>query len=302
MPDFGGTQFETDDDIRSALIGLTKPVPVVPIPPPMAIPIPAVYAPPPAAPKAPVAAAIPAPANRSLPPGMKSFRPTVRPPMAYLTVCDDGSADGEILRLRDATFTIGRTDGDLIIPHDPLISGRHLEIARRQIDGKHKWVFTDLESSNGLFVRVSRVQLTDRSEFLVGQGRYRFEMPEAEPASAPPSDTGSTMGYAEAAPFVAVPRLIEMIPGRAGTETPLLRAEYWIGSDAACTIARPDDPYCHPKHCRIFRQPNGAWMAEHPKTLNGLWIRLPSVTAADTVQFQIGEQRFKFRVDIGKSE
>jgi hypothetical protein len=55
------------------------------------------------------------------------------------------------------------------------MSGRHVEITYQQIGGLHRWVATDLQSLHGLFVRVSRTFLADQAEFLVGNGRYRFD-------------------------------------------------------------------------------------------------------------------------------
>ena len=104
----------------------------------------------------------------------KPFRPTGRPPVAVLTVCDDGKETGEKVRIRTARFVIGRTEGDLVLPHDELISARHLEIARHPAGAGDRWVITDLQSTNGFFVRISRGTLADGSELLVGGGRYRF--------------------------------------------------------------------------------------------------------------------------------
>jgi hypothetical protein len=39
-----------------------------------------------------------------------TFRPTVRPPVAMLMVFDDGKTDGELIRIRDHRFIIGRSD------------------------------------------------------------------------------------------------------------------------------------------------------------------------------------------------
>src|SRR5205814_838584 len=103
------------------------------------------------------------------------YRPTVRPPVALLTVCDDGQAEGELIRIRGARFVIGRADGDLLLPHDDQVSGRHVEIARESAGGRHRWTVTDLGSTNGLFVRVRRTTLTHGIEILVGRGRFRFE-------------------------------------------------------------------------------------------------------------------------------
>jgi pSer/pThr/pTyr-binding forkhead associated (FHA) protein len=222
--------------------------------------------------------------------------------MAYLVVCDDGSSDGEVLRLRDSTFVIGRTDGDFRIPHDPQVSGRHIEISRRIVDGKVRWVVTDLGSANGLFVRVSKTPLADGAELLVGRGRYRFDLPDVADAAPPQVEHNSTMVFAESGGGTQAPTLTEILGGGAGKPLALTHGECWIGSDPFCDVRRADDPFCHPRHCRLVRTPAGGWTAEHPKTLNGLWLRVPHVTAADSLQFQIGEQRFKLRVEPGKPE
>ena len=94
----------------------------------------------------------PAPARMAMP-----FRPTARPKVAMLTVCDDGKTDGEVIRIRSHRFIIGRTEGDLCIPIDGRISARHVEITLQTIGAvHHRWVVTDLQSTHGLFVRVSR--------------------------------------------------------------------------------------------------------------------------------------------------
>src|SRR5262249_32462607 len=118
-------------------------------------------------------------AQSPTPPGpgraVSPFRPTLRPPIPVLTVCDDGKADGEVIRIRDGRFVIGRTEGDFCIPLDGRISARHVEITHQLVGGLHRWVLTDLRSTHGMFVRVSRTALADKAEFLVGGGRYRFD-------------------------------------------------------------------------------------------------------------------------------
>ncbi len=239
----------------------------------------------------------PAPVHKSVP-----FRPTRRPPVATLVVYDDGRTDGEAIHLRAARFVIGRTEGDLVIPHDDLISTRHVEITRQQVGGLWRWAITDLQSTNGLFIRVTRTVLADRTELLVGGGRYRFDAPGADPAGTldhlpgDPPPAGSTHGWGDEPAPIRPPALTELTPGGIGNRVVLTRSEYWIGTDPACAVNRPDDPFCEPKHCRIFRGSNGAWHADHPKTLNGLWYRVPQVVVDRTIQFQIGEQRFRLRV------
>ena len=87
-----------------------------------------------------VAAAILAAASREAAPRPHApvaspWRPTARPPAALLTACDDGRADGEVVRLRGDRFVIGRTEGDFRLPHDPLVSTRHAEVTRQQHGG-----------------------------------------------------------------------------------------------------------------------------------------------------------------------
>ena len=111
-----GTLIETDDDIRQALLSGHKgrqhgrSVAVEPA--------------------APIPAPLPGAARSAVP-----FRPTARPPMAVLTVFDDGKTDGEIVRIRSPRFIIGRTHGDLMIPFDKRMSSRHLEITHQRVSG-----------------------------------------------------------------------------------------------------------------------------------------------------------------------
>ena len=83
------------------------------------------------------------------------------------------------VRIRPNSFVIGRVEGDLTIPHDGGISGRHAEISRRYENGEHCWYLKDLQSTNGTFVRAATVILSHEQEFLIGSRRFRFELPIA---------------------------------------------------------------------------------------------------------------------------
>ncbi len=226
------------------------------------------------------------------------YRPTLRPPVAQLTVFDDGKSDGEVIRLRTERFVIGRSDGDLRLPHDELISGRHLEITRGRVGEGWRWVVTDLGTTNGLFVRVSRTILADRAEFLVGRGRYRFDTPPAEQletfaAQLPDAGSGTTRAWGSEMSRARPPLLIELVAGAEATRIPLVAPEYWIGSDASCTICRAGDPFAEGRHVRLSRGSDGAWEARNNKTANGLWLKMPQITVDGACLFQIGEQRFR---------
>jgi hypothetical protein len=236
-------------------------------------------------------------AGRSVSP----YRAVARPPIALLTVYDDGKMEGEVIRIRDTRFTIGRTEGDLRIPIDGLISSRHLEITCQQIGGMYRWVITDLQSMNGMFVRVSKTPLADKAEFLVGNGRYRFEALHVDAGTTADlalggSPTGQTRGWGDGANPVRPPALTELIGPEIGNRTLLIKNEYWIGSDPSCAICRSDDPFCESWHARLHRGSKGNWHVEHNKTQNGLWLRMPQITVDSLVQFQIGEQRFRLKI------
>ena len=271
--DRSGTVIETDEEVREAIASLKGHAP------------------------APSPAQAPSPARPT-----SLYRPTGRPPVALLTVHDDGRNDGEIIRIRQARFVIGRTEGDLVIPIDGRISSRHVEITLQSVGGLHRWVVTDLQSTHGMFVRVSRTVLADRAEFLVGGGRYRLDAPQhVEDATADfvanAANTGETRGWDAAPSPFRPPALTELLGSEIGNRFLLVKPEYWIGSDPTCTVCRPDDPFCEPRHVRLFRGSRGNWHAEHNKTQNGLWLRMAQITAEGMILFQIGEQRFKLKVN-----
>jgi hypothetical protein len=193
-----------------------------------------------------------------------------------LTVQDDGESGGEVIRLRDDRFVIGRSEGDLHMPHDTLIAPRHLEIERKQVGEDWRWMLTDLPGTTGLFLRVSRTTLADGAEILVGRGRYLFASAES-----------SHSNFAH---------LIEITPAGEGARLPLTQAELWIGADPGCQIHRADDPFVEPCHVRIYLDLDGGWHAQNNKTANGLWLRVPQIAVDQACLFQIGEQRFRLKV------
>jgi FHA domain len=234
-------------------------------------------------------------------PAVPAFKPTQRPPVPLLVVCDDGRRTGEVIRIRGTRFVIGRTEGDLLLGADELVSARHAEIVCQQVGGGFRWVVADLQSRNGLFLRVHRTNLTDGTEFLVGQGRYRFDLPakagggettDEIPGLADGSGTRGQDSQSELGPIVT-----ELVGGATGPRIPLLGSEAWIGADPDCAVRRPSDPFVAPRHVRItFDRKKQTWRAANNRTDNGLWVRVPQVAVASECSFQIGEQRFRLTV------
>src|SRR5262249_37217572 len=157
------------------------------------------------------------------------------------------------------------------------------------------------------FIRVSRTFLSDKTEFLAGMGRYRFEapsgsLPETVDALPPDVPHSSTQPLGIEAVALLHPAVVELVGGKVFARLPVAKAEYWIGSDPVCDICRVNDPFIEPLHIRLYREVSDAWrtqkikdmwQAQNNKTANGLWLKVPQITVTDSCSFQIGEQRFR---------
>jgi pSer/pThr/pTyr-binding forkhead associated (FHA) protein len=228
-----------------------------------------------------------------------AFYPTQRPPVAQLCILDDGADDGEWVRLRSGRCVIGREQGDIIIPHDSLMSGRHAEIVRQINAGRYCWQLTDLGSTNGSFVRVSRIVLKHGQEVFLGSGRYSFQCALTDPTStAAGSDAApqGTRGWQKMSASGLAPALVEVTPGREGQRHLLAKPDNWIGRDPRrCTIVLANDPFADAALARVFRDKENRWVLENNSSVNGIWARLRRVILPETAQFMLGEQRFLFR-------
>lgn len=227
-----------------------------------------------------------------------SFRPTQRPPTTILCILDDGQDSGELIRLRQSRYVIGRTAGDILIAHDGLISGEHLELLRQQAAGGWRWLARDLGSTNGTFVRVAKAHLSKDQEFLLGAKRYRFEPPTGDPINEDDFKATRSWHNASTADVSALfPALIEIQPSGDEIRWPIKRTDAWIGSDpqrAQFVIA--DDPLIVAQHARLARDPQGRWHLQAGKSKNGIWLRIREVVIDGVAEIQIGEQRLTIKV------
>lgn len=229
------------------------------------------------------------------------FRPQQRPPMALLCILDDGQEEGEWVRLRGDRCVIGRSEGDVCIPHDAMMSGRHAEVSRQMVQGVFRWTLTDLQSTNGTYVRVGKTLLKHGHELRIGRTHFRFEasqtVPEGDGAAAGEPSRQSTVSWHDSPLRNLVPTLVEIPRSGTGQRFPLTLAEYWIGRDRdACAIALADDPFANARHVRLYRDAKGLWHVENNKARNGLWLRIDQIPLTSACQFQLGEQRFILRV------
>lgn len=201
------------------------------------------------------------------PPDALPYRPTIRGPMAVLRIMDDGGEDGESIRVRSDRTVIGRTSGDVVIPHDISMSPQHAAIERLATG---TWQLCDLGSAGGTFVRVTTARLRDGTVLLVGRTRLRFQ------------SVDSTEAW-----------LVEDRADRPGPRHECHGPVTSLGrADCGCGIGL-DDPFVSQIHAEIRRTQRG-WVIDNTG-MNGLWVRIDGpVRMAAPAQFQCGEQRFVF--------
>jgi pSer/pThr/pTyr-binding forkhead associated (FHA) protein len=230
------------------------------------------------------------------------FRPLFRPPVAVLEICDDGAESGELIRVRSESITIGRSNADVVIPHDSQISSTHARISRRLVTGAYQWFLTDLESTNGSFIRVAKVSLVDGQLVLLGSHRYQFRAAQL-PAAPPEPESGArnqTRGWQQLS-ATEITRLtaaiVRLNPDGTEQSYRLDRDELLIGkSPGACQIVLADDPAVSKIHARVRRGGDGRFVLENANSRNGVWLGIQEQRLHKTAHFQLGEQRFRLRV------
>jgi pSer/pThr/pTyr-binding forkhead associated (FHA) protein len=196
----------------------------------------------------------------------ESWLPSLRPPVPILWILDDGQQTGEAVRVRKTPWIIGRSQGDVRIVHDDLMSDPHAGVVWRQ----PSFVVQDLKSASGVFVRVVRALLTAGQEIRVGRGCYRFE------------DPGQ---------LVAV--------DRAAVREPLrwVGKDAWVGRDpGAGGVLLADDPTLNARHARLVQAPSGCWYILDNHSRNGIWLRMPEIAVDSVMEFLLGEQRFELQI------
>lgn len=228
-----------------------------------------------------------------------AYRPTRRPPLALLCILDDGSDEGEWVRLRADRITIGRSEGDIVIPHDAMMSSRHADLVRVTQKGRARWRLQDLQSTNGSYLRVGVAALQHQQEIMLGIHRFRFECSAAGPPSLTDAKAvarETTQAWTSVTPEEVFPALVELTTKGDGKRHMLTDAEARIGRHArGCSIVL-NDPLVSPLHARVYRDDKGRWLVENLKSLNGVWLRVAHAPLDSTCQFQLGEQRFLLKV------
>ena len=231
--------------------------------------------------------------QHAMPVEEETFRPMIRPAVPILTVIDDGSLEeGEQIRIRKESFVIGRSGGDLTIPNDATMSGRHAEIRLTTSRGQREWMLHNLESVNGTFVRVGAAALAYDTIIILGSRRFRLQ----KPAGKEPDETGEdTLPIDQQADSGHLwPTLAESSGKPNALRFPLRSQHVTIGRTGAGCDIEVDDPLVASLHAELVADQLGGWKIISQKSRNGIWVKTDVAPLVSNCFFQCGEQRFKF--------
>lgn len=230
------------------------------------------------------------------PEDVHDFRPGLRPAVPVLTVLDDASLDhGEDHRLRRDRCAIGRSAGDVTVPHDSAISASHAEIRRTPWKGGFQWHLQDLGSVNGTFVRCVRAVLHEQAILILGARRFRLRNPlRGDPVPMASQQTNELDGHA--LPRAMWPVLVEASGKASAVEVSLRADKLTIGRTGGGADIELDDPLLAYRHATLRRLRDGTWLISAETTRNGIWVSVTAVALTSYCFFRCGEQRFRFVV------
>jgi len=231
----------------------------------------------------------------------EAYRPEIRPLVPKLVLLDDGEqAVGETRWLREQATVIGRSEGEIRLSHDPLVSGRHAELVREGTTRPHRWLLRDLGSANGTFVRCSRTPLRTGGIIILGSRRFRFRPPPAREGADADLPNGTVMADVAGLNASLWPALVETTQAREPLEIILSGPDLSLGRAGHRNTIEIDDPLLAATHARIRRQHSGQWMLEALPSVNGIWVQIQAIALAPVSRFQVGEQRFLFLLSDGQ--
>src|SRR5262245_44997641 len=190
------------------------------------------------------------------------------PGRAKLVLVKGDSMDGVAYQLNGTEHVLGRSEGAILFPDDPLISPRHANFIYRD----NKLHVRDEGSTNGIFLRIkSPVRMESGAVFLIGEQLLQVEA--SAPDFGPQPDAEGTYFYASPKRASKM-RLVQRLRGgdigiiyRARGDSITLGRE---GND----VNFPDDPYISGHHAEISIAPDGRFTLTDLGSKNGTFIRI----------------------------
>lgn len=222
-------------------------------------------------------------------------------PARLVMLLRDGS-EGRAIPLIEGDTDIGAREGDLVFSDDPYLSPRHARVSCRA----NSYTLRDLDSTNGVFVRLRDVQeLHDRDMLLIGQQVLRFELLLDGELPLGPAWQGGVLvfGTPEVSRFA---RLVQYTTEGVGRDVHyLFRDETIVGRENG-DIVFTDDPFLSRRHAAIRADHAGHRFTLHDLgSSNGTAIRIRGEhVLRDGDQFRIGRHLFRFEAGSsgGRSE
>ncbi len=240
------------------------------------------------------ASAFPASARPRPAGGPTGWASAGRPPR-LVCVERDGS-EGRSFPMTGNALVIGRTQGDVVIGHDPFVSPFH---ARLERDEEGRFFLVDSRSRNGVYLRITRPEPVYPGDlFLVGHQLLRLE--NVDGAGEQPADSDGTRGFGT--PVEPSWGCLSLV-GRGsmvGDVYQLRKTEVILGRESG-DILFPDDRFLSRQHARLVLQVSGQSMSvclEDLGSANGTYLRLrgrASVGANDT--FRVGDQILRIKTE-----
>ena len=188
--------------------------------------------------------------------------------VAKLVVVKANSADGLAYELGGTEHVVGRTEGAILFPDDPLVSPRHANFLYRE----GKLFVRDENSINGVFLRIrAPSRLESGAVFLLGEQLLQVEA--LPPDFGPQPDSEGTYFYASpkrASKMRVIQRLrggeIGLIVRARGDSITLGRE----GND----LNFPDDPFISGRHAEVSIGPDGMFTVTDVGSKNGTFVRI----------------------------
>jgi pSer/pThr/pTyr-binding forkhead associated (FHA) protein len=205
-------------------------------------------------------------------PAQKPFKgpDTIQEPAVagtLVTLNRDGT-DGESVRIVGDAFDIGRTEGSLRFGDDPYLAPRHA----RLVVQNGKIVLRPLDTVNGVYLRVSAIELAPGDQFLVGKEVLRYE-PLAAEERDPPALIEHGVRIFGSAPREAWGRLRQLsVAGTTRDVWHLVRPELVLGREEG-DVTFPDDEFMSRRHAAVRRQGAKARL-EDLNSSNGTFVRV----------------------------
>ena len=233
-----------------------------------------------------------APAAVAGPSGKTMFFSGVQPAgLAKLVLVKADTGDGLAYQLSGTEHVVGRTEGAILFPDDPLLSPRHANFFYRD----SKLFVNDESSTNGIFIRIhAPARLESGAAFLVGEQLVQIEA--LPPDFGPEPDAEGTYFYASPKSPSKM-RLIQRLRGgdiglivRARGESVTLGRE---GND----VNFPGDPFISGRHAEVTIGVDGAFTIVDLGSKNGTFVRIVGETQLLHGDYVfVGQQLFRVEI------